>query len=96
MCQNIGDAIKWRRTDFRNGRGMTQEILAERVGVSREYIGRVEAGKHRRPELGFVLLLARALELKDDDTSELLLDCGHDRLPDLVSVDRPTVSAFLR
>jgi transcriptional regulator with XRE-family HTH domain len=80
----------------RSGEGLTQEMLAERIGKSREYVIRLEGGKHPQPQLGLLLLIARALELTETETNGLLLDCGHDQLPTLVPVTRPSASRFLR
>jgi transcriptional regulator with XRE-family HTH domain len=74
---------------------MSQEMLAERIGHTRDYVARLEPGKHRRPELGLVLLIVRALELPAVETDELLksADLGRfrrsfqsiDRRPPLIS-----------
>lgn len=98
LCLEIGQAIKSRRLAYRSksGKSMSQEVLAERIGHSRDYVVRLESGKHRRPDLGLVLLIARALELAEAETNELLRDCGHDSLPPLVPVDRRPPSAYLR
>ena len=45
---------------FREKRGMSQAQLAERAGVTREYIARLESGKHD-PPLSRVDKLAKAL-----------------------------------
>ncbi|MDE3075944.1 MAG: helix-turn-helix domain-containing protein [Chloroflexota bacterium] len=84
----IGEAIRRSRKAYDEGRGMTQEVLAERIGVSRDYLARIECGKHPEPSLGLVLLIARGLELKDAAANQLLLECGHDKLPELRPVPR--------
>lgn len=96
VCQSIGTAIRQCRLGFRQGEGLSQEKLAERIGKTREYVSRLEAGVHPQPSLGLLLLIARALELSEAETNSLLLACGHDELPSLIPVDRPTASAFLR
>lgn len=48
---------------MREERGWTQEFLAERVGVSRNTIARIEIG-NRRPSLDLLERLAKALRVK--------------------------------
>lgn len=53
--------------DYRRQRGdMTQQELAEAVGVSRQSIISVESGKYR-PSVELALRLARALEVSVED-----------------------------
>ena len=47
---------------LRESAGLTQAELAERAGVSRRWIGRVERG-HLGAELGNLMRTARALDL---------------------------------
>lgn len=47
----------------RERRKLSQAALAEKVGVSREYIARLETGKHD-PPLSRVEQLAKALRVK--------------------------------
>ncbi len=44
-------------------RGMTQEALAEKAGISRTYIARLELGQ-QDPTLGTLEKLAKALKVK--------------------------------
>lgn len=55
----ISKRIKKRRNDL----GMTQEDLAEKVGVSRVYIGYVEQGRNT-PSLEILEKIAKALKAK--------------------------------
>ena len=48
---------------LRAERGLSQEALAKKVGVSREYIARLETGKHD-PPLSTLTKLAKALKVK--------------------------------
>ena len=48
---------------LRAERSLSQEALAKKVGVSREYIARLETGKHD-PPLSTLNRLARALRVK--------------------------------
>ncbi|MEE4598200.1 helix-turn-helix transcriptional regulator [Streptomyces sp. DSM 41524] len=52
----VGDRIRVARLD----RNFTQERLAERAGVDRQAINRIEQG-HQSPKLDTLLLLADAL-----------------------------------
>lgn len=51
---------------LRKDAGMTQEQLAEKVGVSTSFIGYVETG-YRRPNLKMIYKVARALNVKVKD-----------------------------
>jgi putative transcriptional regulator len=52
-----------RLREAREARGMTQETLAKKVGVSRAYLSRLEMGRHD-PPLSRVRKLAKALGVK--------------------------------
>ena len=56
---DIGALIR----DHRRRLGLTQEALAERVGVSRQWLGDVERGK-ASAELGLVLRVVNALGVR--------------------------------
>lgn len=51
-----------RLKQFREAKGLSQAALAEKVGLSREYIARLETGKHD-PPLSRVEKLAKALKV---------------------------------
>jgi transcriptional regulator with XRE-family HTH domain len=48
---------------LREARGMTQESLAGKAGLSREYLARLETAR-QDPRLSIVVKLARALRIK--------------------------------
>jgi transcriptional regulator with XRE-family HTH domain len=48
---------------LRAARGMTQEALASKAGLSREYVARLETAR-QDPRLSVVVRLARALRVK--------------------------------
>lgn len=51
---------------YRHEAGLTQESLAEKVGVSRVYIGYVEQGRNT-PTLDVLEKISRALKVKVSD-----------------------------
>jgi transcriptional regulator with XRE-family HTH domain len=51
---------------LRQAQAMTQEQLAARAGVTREYIARLEAGRYD-PSLSTIERLAKALKVKVAD-----------------------------
>ena len=56
--QRLGTALR----DARISKGMTQQTLADRAGVSRAWLARFETG-HRRAEMENVFRLLAALDL---------------------------------
>ena len=48
---------------LREKRGMTQEALAKKAGISRGYLARLETGRHD-PSLSMLRTLAKALKVK--------------------------------
>lgn len=59
-------ALGWRIRFFRKKRGLTQEQLAERVGVSSSFLGHIERGS-RAASLETLMRLCRALEITPND-----------------------------
>jgi transcriptional regulator with XRE-family HTH domain len=57
--KRVGMKIKRLRTD----RAMSQEALAQKAGISREYVARLEGG-HHDPSLSTLMKLAKALKVK--------------------------------
>jgi transcriptional regulator with XRE-family HTH domain len=57
------ERLSMRLKQYREARGMTQEKLAEKAGFSRQYIARLEMGRHD-PTLSTVEKLAKALKVK--------------------------------
>jgi len=58
-----------RLKQLRAARDMSQADLAERSGVSREYIARLETG-HHDPSLSTLVKLAKALKVKPGNLLE--------------------------
>jgi transcriptional regulator with XRE-family HTH domain len=52
-----------RLKDLRAKQGLSQADLAEKAGLTREYIARLETG-HHDPSLSVLLKLAKALKVK--------------------------------
>ena len=66
------DHVKFgkRIRELRGDLGMTQEMLAAKVGLDRSYMGFLERGE-RNPSLEVIIKIAKALNIKPD---ELLKD----------------------
>ena len=77
----------------RNSKQLSQDYLAEKTGVTQEYIARIEAGK-KTPSLELFVSIANVLETSSDDLLadslivlrsddekeyyEIFSDCTHD------------------
>lgn len=59
--------------EMRWSAGLTQQELAERSGLSIRTISDIERGQVICPRAATLRLLARALEMSDDQTRELML-----------------------
>jgi transcriptional regulator with XRE-family HTH domain len=57
------ERLTMRVKQLRESRGLTQEALAEKAGLSRAYIARLEIGRHD-PTLSTLEKLAKALKVK--------------------------------
>ncbi len=55
--------LAFRVAELRKARGWTQEELAERAGVGRVTIARIESGRNRRVDLDVLERLAGAFEV---------------------------------
>jgi transcriptional regulator with XRE-family HTH domain/Tfp pilus assembly protein PilF len=67
-ASSFGDLLKL----FRKRKGLSQQLLAERLQVHRNTIGVWERGDRLPDTRGMVLEIAQRLELGDDDTLQLL------------------------
>ena len=56
---------------YRGARRLTQELLAERAGLSREAVSALERGERQYPRADTLNLLVRALGLSDSEHAEL-------------------------
>ena len=66
--------VDWRKRGMRlkrlrEKRGWTQQVLAEKVGVSRVTVARIEIG-NRKPPLELLYRLAKVLKVKVGDLLE--------------------------
>jgi len=66
----MNDTIRNRIREIRLGRGLTQEALAQSVGVSRQSINSIERGRYT-PSLALALKFARAFDCSTDELFEL-------------------------
>ena len=61
----------------RRAADMTQEELAQRVGVTRQSIVSIERGRYN-PSVGLALAIAEALDARVEDLFELAKGDGHE------------------
>lgn len=59
ILQKLGNELKI----LRKAQGLTQEELAEKVGVHATYIGKIEGGKSN-PSVRMIFRISRALDVK--------------------------------
>ena len=71
-------------------RGMSLTELAKRTGLDKAYLHRLEAGERDNPSWRTVMLIARALELSERRTNELLESAYHAPLPPIEEYDGRT------
>ena len=75
---------------YRKAAGLTQEELAERARLSRNAISALERGSRQSPRRDTVVLLAAALELADEERSQLLVAARrHRQLTDVTPPPSP-------
>jgi transcriptional regulator with XRE-family HTH domain len=53
--------LAWKVKDLRTQRGMSQNELADAIGVDRSYVSHIESGRIRQPSADVLKGLARAL-----------------------------------
>ena len=63
---DLKEMIGSRIQEIRNKRGITQDQLSEKVGISSKYLSSIERGKEN-PRLNTILKLARSLDVKLDE-----------------------------
>lgn len=73
---------------YRVGAGLTQEVLAERAGLSVRGISDLERGVNRAPYVATILRLSDALQLSDEQRAELESSISRRRGP---TTGRPVV-----
>lgn len=90
----LGDVVARERV----GRGVSQEVLAEIVGCSRQYIAQLESGRRRRPSPRIVTSLANALQLRGEARQVLFRSAGlyhlserPDNWPDLLRLAQDVI-----
>lgn len=72
----------------RNLIAISQNEIARRTGLDHSYISRLERGE-RSPSKGTVMKIAKALELDEGETDQLLASAGYRRRPVPWRTDRP-------
>ena len=72
--------------DYRVARGLSQEALADRAGLSREAISLLERGLRLSPRRGTVALLTKALKLSPHERARLLAASEHRGFVSVVEV----------
>ena len=68
-------------------RGMSLTELARRTGLDKAYLHRLESGERENPSWRAVMLIARALELSERLTNELLERAYYAPLPPIAEYD---------
>jgi len=80
-------------------RGLSQAVLADLAGCSRQYVAQLESGRRRAPSPRMVLALADALQLRGTDRQLFFHNAGlphlserADNWPDLLDMARQVVT----
>lgn len=63
---DLKEMIGSRIQEIRNKKGITQDQLSEKVGISSKYLSSIERGKEN-PTLNTILKLSRSLDVKLDE-----------------------------
>lgn len=74
--ENLRECIKQRRGEL----GLTQAEAADRVGMSRNTLQKIEQGKHARPHPRTLAEIDRAMEWKPGTAADLVRDDAPTRL----------------
>ena len=82
----FGELVRTLRTRY-GARGMSLTELAKRTGLDKAYLHRLETGERENPSWRTVMLIARALELPERLTNELLERAYYAPLPPLEAYD---------
>lgn len=62
---------------FRSRSGLSQRALAERAGVDKSYVSRIEKGERKYPNRALVLEIAGILELTAEEADLWLISAGY-------------------
>lgn len=82
--------------DVRRSQGLTQELLAEKVGLSASFLGHIERGT-RVASLDTLVLLCNTLKISPEYLLQDSLDSNVPKMPENLSAkDRDKLRAFLR
>ncbi len=77
MIQVGGDTFGSLLRAYRESKRLSQNALARQVGVNPAYVNRLESGERRPSQRHYVLDIARALNLGEEETNRLLEAGGH-------------------
>ena len=82
----FGELVRMLRNRY-GERGMSLTELARRTGLDKAYLHRLESGERENPSWRAVILIARALELSERLTNEMLERAYYAPLPSIVEYD---------
>ncbi|MFR7950082.1 MAG: helix-turn-helix domain-containing protein [Acutalibacteraceae bacterium] len=60
---NPSDYFRFILKRYRHEKGLTQEQLSERIGISNSFLGMIETGR-KRPNIDMLFRIATALEVR--------------------------------
>ncbi|MGH3812526.1 MAG: helix-turn-helix domain-containing protein, partial [Pseudonocardiaceae bacterium] len=66
-ARTIGRRVR----QIRNARGLTQQVVADRAGISKSYLCRVEKGQRALGQRSRIVALAAALEIAPSELTKL-------------------------
>ena len=85
-AEGFGELLRTLRNRY-GRRGMSLTELARRTGLDKAYLHRLETGDRDNPSWRTVMLVARALELTEKRTNDLLASAYYAPLPELEEYD---------
>lgn len=85
-AMTFGELVRTVRNRY-GRRGMSLTELANRTGLDKAYLHRLETGERENPSWRTVMLIARALELPERLTNELLESAYYAPLPPIGEYD---------
>jgi transcriptional regulator with XRE-family HTH domain len=84
--------LAWKIKDLRAQRGMSQNELADAIGVDRSYVSHIESGRIRQPSADVLKGLARALGVPPGELAMAIVGASGEGGPELPpSGDEPPI-----